>query len=259
MIDKLNEIVSGIKNYPLVFISGAYRSRDGHASIDNEEVKKNIEIAADLTKELWEYEIGVLCPHLGTNMKLSNCENHQLFLDTCLKMQMICDAIVMLPDWEESKGATREKEFAEKIGQPVYYANLKEMMLLRSVWFINCEERNFGYEAIREFGIRLNRECNSYPNQFMALRVIQAMSYFLHVNKNKDYSSRNILGTGMVGLTTRLWDKAARYMNLMGFDIDTGEYSGSKNPKNESIDDTLVDLANYAQIGLIYKSELWGK
>ena len=32
-----------------------------------------------------------------------------------------------------------------------------------------------------------------------------------------------------------------------------------KEPNNESIDDTLIDIANYAVIALIVRSKLWGQ
>lgn len=48
-------------------------------------------------------------------------------------------------------------------------------------------------------------------------------------------------------------------MNLMGFDIGTGEFTNPKDPKNESIDDTLLDLANYAIITMILRKGKWGK
>ena len=90
------------------------------------------------------------------------------------------------------------------------------------------------------------------------MEIIQKL-YNVHLDKNLDYSPHNITATGEVGLTTRLWDKMARLMNLQGFDISTGKFSGQKEAKNESIDDTLVDLANYAIIALIYRSGKWGK
>jgi hypothetical protein len=48
-------------------------------------------------------------------------------------------------------------------------------------------------------------------------------------------------------------------MNLYGFDITTGEFKGKKSPKNESIEDNLLDLANYAIIALVLQRGKWGK
>jgi hypothetical protein len=81
----------------------------------------------------------------------------------------------------------------------------------------------------------------------------------LHVKKTSDYSSWNIKGAGEQGVVVRLWDKTARLMNLMGWDIGTGKWTTPKEPKNESIDDTLYDLASYAIIMLVLRRGKWGK
>jgi hypothetical protein len=69
------------------------------------------------------------------------------------------------------------------------------------------------------------------------------------------------MGTGEIGLVTRLWDKMARLLNLTGFvvEISEAEYVKPKTPKNESIDDTLCDMAVYAIIGQLLRKGVWGK
>ena len=81
----------------------------------------------------------------------------------------------------------------------------------------------------------------------------------LHLKKTSDYSSWNIRGAGEQGVAVRLWDKTARLMNLMGWDIGTGKWLQPKEPKNESVDDTLMDLASYAIIMIILRRGKWGK
>ena len=81
----------------------------------------------------------------------------------------------------------------------------------------------------------------------------------MHKKKTADYSAWNIRGAGEQGVTVRLWDKTARLMNLMGWDIGTGKWSQPKEPKNESVDDTLMDLASYAIIMIILRRGKWGK
>jgi hypothetical protein len=55
-------------------------------------------------------------------------------------------------------------------------------------------------------------------------------------------------GGPMNGLRVRMYDKLARLNNL----IDTGD-----TPNYESIEDTLIDLANYAIIGLLVQRGQW--
>jgi hypothetical protein len=85
--------------------------------------------------------------------------------------------------------------------------------------------------------------------------------YRTHLDKNVDYSPANILATGSIGLATRIWDKVARFMSLNGFKLNLAksEFTAPREPKNESIADTLLDLANYGVIGAVLLKEKWGK
>ena len=100
---------------------------------------------------------------------------------------------------------------------------------------------------------------DKYPEQTAAFQEILEHMLATYKIKMNDYSPWNMKGTGEVGAITRLWDKTARLMNLMGFDIGTGKFTSLKDPKNESIDDTLLDLANYAIITMILRKGKWGK
>jgi len=102
-------------------------------------------------------------------------------------------------------------------------------------------------------------DTDKYPQQTEAFEEIIQNMLATYKMKMEDYSPWNMRGTGELGAITRLWDKTARLMNLMGFDIGTGKFSALKDPKNESIDDTLLDLANYAIITMILRKGKWGK
>jgi hypothetical protein len=69
--------------------------------------------------------------------------------------------------------------------------------------------------------------------------------------KHEDYGPMNIAGApggAMNGLRVRMYDKLARLNNLG----ETGD-----TPNYESIEDTLIDLANYAIIGLLVQRGQW--
>ena len=71
------------------------------------------------------------------------------------------------------------------------------------------------------------------------------------VKKHQDYGPMNIAGAPggpMNGLQVRMYDKLARLNNL----VDKGD-----TPNYESIEDTLLDLANYAIIGLLVQRGQW--
>ena len=75
--------------------------------------------------------------------------------------------------------------------------------------------------------------------------------YSVLVRKHADYGPLNISGApggAMNGLRVRMYDKLARLNNL----ADTGD-----TPNYESIEDTLIDLANYAIIGLLVQRGQW--
>ena len=45
---------------------------------------------------------------------------HQQYMRICKAMQKECEAIFLLPDWQESQGARQEREWAGEFGQVVY-------------------------------------------------------------------------------------------------------------------------------------------
>ena len=72
------------------------------------------------------------------------------------------------------------------------------------------------------------------------------------LKKHHDYGPYNIAhapGGAMNGLLVRMHDKMARLENLT--------YNNDANPNYESIEDTLMDLANYAIIGLMVQRGQW--
>jgi hypothetical protein len=80
--------------------------------------------------------------------------------------------------------------------------------------------------------------------------ILQELQYVM-LKKHEDYGPMNISGAPggpMNGLRVRMYDKLARLNNL----TDSGD-----TPNYESIEDTLVDLANYAIIGLLVQRGQW--
>lgn len=99
-----------------------------------------------------------------------------------------------------------------------------------------------------------------YPEQTKRFREILDEMYQVHLDKNSDYSPMNILATGTVGVATRIWDKTARILSLLGWDLQTGQYSIERiSPKDESIEDNLKDLSVYCIIARLLREGKWGK
>lgn len=71
------------------------------------------------------------------------------------------------------------------------------------------------------------------------------------LKKQADYGPRNIMDCGQPGVVIRANDKMARLKNLYG--ISDGTFQ-MKTASNESIEDSFIDLANYAIIALMLRA-----
>jgi hypothetical protein len=81
------------------------------------------------------------------------------------------------------------------------------------------------------------------------VKILEELQSILY-KKHEDYGPMNIAGAPggpMNGLRVRMYDKLARLAHLG--DSDTPNY--------ESVEDTLIDLANYAIIGLLVQRGQW--
>jgi len=72
----------------------------------------------------------------------------------------------------------------------------------------------------------------------------------LFQNKHRSYGPDNISGTGLRGVVIRSWDEINRLRHLVVTGIDDPL-------ADESVEDTLRDLANYAIIGLLLLHNIW--
>ena len=222
----------------LIYVAGPYGSNTAENGTGEGFVKgtdENIEQARKIAIELWEKGHAVICPHLNTAHFENDCKaTWEDYLKGDFDMITRCDALVLTPDWMRSKGATMEMNHARSLRIPIYI-----------------------YPDIP----------NPHPTELRApaqskhfIETVMSM-YRVHLQKNADYSPANILATGQVGLVTRLWDKMARLMNLTGFRIvvEEGTFEAPREPKNESIEDSFMDMAVYAVIGLLLKKGVWGR
>ena len=83
------------------------------------------------------------------------------------------------------------------------------------------------------------------------IEVYEELSRVL-VSKQLDYGPGNINnapGGAMNGILVRMNDKMERLKNLT--------YHSEGEPQNESIDDSLVDIANYAVIAMMVRRGSW--
>ena len=103
---------------------------------------------------------------------------------------------------------------------------------------------------------------DEYPNTCKEFEDIQSEMFELFLRKQADYGPTNVgMGSDVVdtddkvkrslaGLSVRMNDKIQRLLNLT---------FNNRDPKNESVEDTLIDIANYAVMALIVQRKQWGK
>lgn len=91
-----------------------------------------------------------------------------------------------------------------------------------------------------------------YPEQYLEFLEVCSQMYIMHVSKSSDYGSHGIARHGIDGVIVRMSDKLERLITL-------SNKTYHKETKNEPIEDTLMDLASYAVIGLILYRKKWGK
>lgn len=145
------------------------------------------------------------------------------------------------------------QSFSESIAQ-VSDAELSEIMYREWV-------RNDAYNRGPQETLPTIKQSESvvYAEQVEAYQKLLDEMMELHLKKIKDYGPDAINATGEIGITVRMWDKMARLLHLSGWDMRSGTKTTVKSPNNESIDDTLMDLASYALIMLVYRQGKWGK
>ena len=108
-------VVCPVNDMTLVYCAGPYRSPLGMYG-----VKQNIDRAHEASRRLWAAGYAVICPH-ANSAYMDGVATDQVFLDGDLEILRRCDEVVLLPNWEESDGARREKQEAEWLGKPIHY------------------------------------------------------------------------------------------------------------------------------------------
>ena len=134
-----------------------------------------------------------------------------------------------------------------------------------------------------------------FPIQTSAFKRLIEKMYQIHLEKNQDYSPANITITGEIGVLIRIWDKFCRLCNLYGVSFPTSSpqiqnlieeiekndisekailyrleqikkqsefdfsHCDKKQPANEPLDDTWLDMCVYSVIGYIKGQNKWGR
>lgn len=99
----------------VIYVAGPFRGKNHF------EIHQNICAAERLALLVWQYGAVALCPHLNT-AHFQGALPDEAWLDGDLELLKRCDAVLVVPFWQDSKGTCREIEFAKQHNIPVFYA-----------------------------------------------------------------------------------------------------------------------------------------
>lgn len=105
---------------PTVYVSGKF------TGVSNDEERANIKLACQFGAQLWQLGFAAYTPHTNCMMLTETSKKlgvaYEDHLDFDLWLLTMFDAIYMLPNWEDSPGAIREKALASSMKIPVFYS-----------------------------------------------------------------------------------------------------------------------------------------
>ena len=108
---------------------------------------------------------------------------------------------------------------------------------------------NTNKKALRRIAERLIKDAISLYSNMKGVKIISGNDFVnVFASKQHDYGPYNIAKFGEVGIIVRLSDKTERLKHLI---------SNNLKESNESIKDTLIDIANYTLILLLVMDNEW--
>lgn len=98
----------------VVYVAGPFRAPNAW------EIEQNIRRAERLALEVWQLGAACICPHTNTRF-YQGAAPDEVWLAGDLEILRRCDAVLVVPDWEQSAGTRAEIEFAQECKVPVFY------------------------------------------------------------------------------------------------------------------------------------------
>ena len=110
---------------PIVYTAGPFRA----ATTDG--VRENIRRAEVAALEVWRRGYACISPHLNT-ANFDGVLPDVVWLTGDLAILARCDIVLMLDGWEQSVGATAERDYAKRLRLPVVY-RAEDLPVIRAV------------------------------------------------------------------------------------------------------------------------------
>jgi hypothetical protein len=100
----------------VVYIAGPFTGKTAW------DVECNVREAEKIALQVAKAGAMPLCPHTNSRFFYGQC-TADFWYDGTLELLKRCDAIVMLPNWQASKGSLMEHTYAKEHGMQVFYHN----------------------------------------------------------------------------------------------------------------------------------------
>ena len=106
-----------------IYIAGKYTGRT-HDAESYFEIQRNIDAACEAARELARRGYGFFCPHQhSAHFEVIAPDIPPAYwYELDLHFMYHCDALLMLPGWEQSRGAVIERDEAYARNTPVFYS-----------------------------------------------------------------------------------------------------------------------------------------
>lgn len=98
----------------VIYCAGPYRAATEH------DVRRNVERAKWWAEAVWRLGAAAICPHTNT-YDMDMAIGPEEFVARDLELVRRCDAVLMLPSWQNSQGAKQELGMATLCGKKVFY------------------------------------------------------------------------------------------------------------------------------------------
>jgi hypothetical protein len=101
---------------PLIYIAGKY------SALTREGERENVMAAARIALEVIKRGYAVFCPHTHSetiNFLADGTLGYAQWMRVDLAILAQCDALLLLPGWDHSRGAIRECDCADALGMPI--------------------------------------------------------------------------------------------------------------------------------------------
>src|SRR5947207_11192639 len=88
---------------------------------NNFEIARNVAAAEDVGLRVAQFGAMPLSPHSNTGLKFFGTITEDFWYEGTLELLRRCDAVIMVPGYESSRGARAECEEAHRLNLPVFF------------------------------------------------------------------------------------------------------------------------------------------